>query len=173
MTWNLKLHGISKWHEISNVMKCWIYDPKQKHQELHTSERTIVPRTVIFLSDSVGWPDPEFSGTGVQCSCNIHWADQEAMKGNILFTSKHVANNCSLRYGCNILTDACSHTISFINTARMIIAHSLSNQNMAFAFMIERLLWHCARVKSVFATPGVILLGGHSISIFFLYKMVK
>ena len=126
-----------------------------------------------LLSDSVGWPDPEFSGTGVQCSCNIHWADQEAMKGNILFTSKHVANNCSLRYGCNILTDACSHTISFINTARMIIAHSLSNQNMAFAFMIERLLWHCARVKSVFATPGVILLGGHSISIFFLYKMVK
>ena len=126
-----------------------------------------------FLSDSVGWPDPEFSGTGVQCSYNIHWADQEATKGNILFTSKHVANNCSLRYGCNILTDACSHTISFINTARMIIAHSLSNQNMAFAFMIERLLWHCARVKSVFATPGVILLGGHSISLLFLYKMVK
>ena len=28
-----------------------IYDPKQKHQELHTSERTIVPRTVIFSSE--------------------------------------------------------------------------------------------------------------------------
>ena len=28
---------------------CWIYDPKQKHQELHTSERTIVPRTFIFI----------------------------------------------------------------------------------------------------------------------------
>ena len=27
---------------------CWIYDPKQKHQALHTSEHTIVPRTVIF-----------------------------------------------------------------------------------------------------------------------------
>ena len=25
-----------------------MYDPKQKHQKLHTSERTIVPRTVIF-----------------------------------------------------------------------------------------------------------------------------
>ena len=25
-----------------------IFDPKQKYQELHTSERTIVPRTVIF-----------------------------------------------------------------------------------------------------------------------------
>ena len=25
-----------------------VHDPKQKHQELHTSERTIVPRTVIF-----------------------------------------------------------------------------------------------------------------------------
>ena len=25
-----------------------IYDSKQKHQELHTSEHTIVPRTVIF-----------------------------------------------------------------------------------------------------------------------------
>ena len=27
-----------------------MYDPKQKHQELHTSERTIVPRTVIFIN---------------------------------------------------------------------------------------------------------------------------
>ena len=26
-----------------------MYDPKQNHQELHTSERTIVPRTVIFI----------------------------------------------------------------------------------------------------------------------------
>ena len=28
-----------------------IYDSKQNHQELHTSERTIVPRTVIFDID--------------------------------------------------------------------------------------------------------------------------
>ena len=63
MIWNLKWHEMSKgtkyqisWnvkcHEMSNVMKCWswcwIYDPKQKRQALHTSERTIVPRTVIF-----------------------------------------------------------------------------------------------------------------------------
>ena len=27
------------------------YDSKQKHQEIHTSERTIVPRTVIFSSE--------------------------------------------------------------------------------------------------------------------------
>ena len=37
---------------MSNIMKCWcwcwIYDSKQKHPALHTSERTIVPRTVIF-----------------------------------------------------------------------------------------------------------------------------
>ena len=26
----------------------WIYDSKQKHPALHTSERTFVPRTVIF-----------------------------------------------------------------------------------------------------------------------------
>ena len=38
---------------MSNVMKCWIYDPKQKHQTLHTLERTIVPRTVIFLLNNV------------------------------------------------------------------------------------------------------------------------
>ena len=50
---------------------CWIYDPKQKHQALHTSERTIVPRTVIFhfrtlwdtltysaLTTHTGPPDP-------------------------------------------------------------------------------------------------------------------
>ena len=34
---------------------------KQKHQEVHTSERTIVPRTVIFFFDleaqsDIGWP---------------------------------------------------------------------------------------------------------------------
>ena len=66
MIWNLKWHEMSKgtkyqisWnvkcHEMSNVMKCWswcwIYDPKQKRQALHTSERTIVPRTVIFSSE--------------------------------------------------------------------------------------------------------------------------
>ena len=28
-----------------------IYNSKQKYQELHTSERTIVPRTVIFSSE--------------------------------------------------------------------------------------------------------------------------
>ena len=33
------------------LMLMLIYDPKQKHQELHTSERTIVPRTVIFSSE--------------------------------------------------------------------------------------------------------------------------
>ena len=33
MSWNVK----------------WVYDLKPKHPELHTSERTIVPRTVIFL----------------------------------------------------------------------------------------------------------------------------
>ena len=47
-----------KCHGMSNVIKCqmswkcrcwcWIYDPKQKQPELHTSEHTIVPRTVIF-----------------------------------------------------------------------------------------------------------------------------
>ena len=31
-------------------LSCQIYDPKQKHQELHTLEGTIVPRTVIFFS---------------------------------------------------------------------------------------------------------------------------
>ena len=30
-----------------------MYDSKQKHQELHTSERTIVPRTVIFVPGTV------------------------------------------------------------------------------------------------------------------------
>ena len=30
------------------LMLMLIYDPRQKHQELHTSERTIVPRAVIF-----------------------------------------------------------------------------------------------------------------------------
>merc|ERR1712016_248846 len=37
---------------MPNVMKCQmsmsIYDSKQKRPALHTSERTIVPRTVIF-----------------------------------------------------------------------------------------------------------------------------
>ena len=37
---------------MSNIMKwwccCWIFDSKQKRPGLHTSERTIVPRTVIF-----------------------------------------------------------------------------------------------------------------------------
>ena len=46
MLWNAKCH------EMSNIMKwwCWclIYDSKQKLPALHTSERTIVPRTVIF-----------------------------------------------------------------------------------------------------------------------------
>ena len=28
--------------------KTWIYDSKQKHPALHTSERTFVPQTVIF-----------------------------------------------------------------------------------------------------------------------------
>ena len=34
-----------------------IYDSKHKHQELHTSERTIVPRTVIFFSVVVSCPE--------------------------------------------------------------------------------------------------------------------
>ena len=64
-SWNIKCHEMSivvkcqmSWNvkclEMSNVMKswcwCWIYDSKQKHQALHTSERTIVPRTVIFYN---------------------------------------------------------------------------------------------------------------------------
>ena len=40
---------------MSTIMKCWcwclIYDSKQKRPALHTSERTIVPRTVIFSSE--------------------------------------------------------------------------------------------------------------------------
>ena len=44
-TWN------ANYHEMSSVMKYWFYDPKQKPPELHTSERTIVPRTVIFSSE--------------------------------------------------------------------------------------------------------------------------
>ena len=71
-TWNLKWHEMSKgtkyqisWnvkcHEMSNVMKCWswcwIYDPKQKRQALHTSERTIVPRTVIFFNIPTSYID--------------------------------------------------------------------------------------------------------------------
>ena len=43
---------------ISNIMKCWcwcwIYDSKQKRPALHTSERTIVPRTVIFIFIVIG-----------------------------------------------------------------------------------------------------------------------
>ena len=39
---------------MSNIMKCWwlwwMYDSKQKRPALHTLERTIVPRTVIFFS---------------------------------------------------------------------------------------------------------------------------
>ena len=44
MSWNVKCH------KISNIMTCWcwIYYPKQKHSEFHTSERTIVPQTAIF-----------------------------------------------------------------------------------------------------------------------------
>ena len=61
MSWNIKCHKmlkVMKCHGMSNVIKCqmswkcrcwcWIYDPKQKQPELHTSEHTIVPRTVIF-----------------------------------------------------------------------------------------------------------------------------
>ena len=69
MPWNVKCHEMTNvmkcqrvmkcqmssnvnCHKMSNVMKCWcwIYDPKQKHQALHTAERTIVPRTVIVGS---------------------------------------------------------------------------------------------------------------------------
>ena len=44
MSWNVKCH------KISNIMTCWcwIYYPKQKHSDFHTSERTIVPQTAIF-----------------------------------------------------------------------------------------------------------------------------
>ena len=38
-------------HQMLMLMLMLIYDSKQKHQELHTSERTIVPRTVIFSSE--------------------------------------------------------------------------------------------------------------------------
>ena len=61
MIWNLKWHEMSKgtkyqiswnvkYHKISNIIKCWcwIYYPKQKHSEFHTSERTLVPQTAIF-----------------------------------------------------------------------------------------------------------------------------
>ena len=60
MSWNITCHKmlkVMKCHGMSNVIKCqmswkcrcwcWIYDPKQKQPELHTSEHTIVPRTVI------------------------------------------------------------------------------------------------------------------------------
>ena len=42
---------------------CYIYDSKQKHKELHTSERTIVPRTVIFETGSETFSIPFFSNT--------------------------------------------------------------------------------------------------------------
>ena len=63
MSWNVKCHEMSnvikcqmswnvKCREMSNITKCWcwcwIYDSKQTRPALHTSERTIVPRTVIF-----------------------------------------------------------------------------------------------------------------------------
>ena len=73
-SWNVKRHEMSnvmkcqtswnvKHHETSNIMKCqksrnvksqlWWNNlghenSNQKHQALHTSERTIVPRAVIF-----------------------------------------------------------------------------------------------------------------------------
>ena len=59
LSWNVKCHEMSnamKWQMSWNVMKywcwCWIFDPKQKHQALHTSELTIVPRTVIFIDQN-------------------------------------------------------------------------------------------------------------------------
>ena len=36
-----------------------IYDSKQKQKELHTSERTIVPRTVIFIVDVTSGTSPD------------------------------------------------------------------------------------------------------------------
>ena len=61
MTRKVKWYRMSndtKWkikRNDTNVMKCQmsmsIYDSKQKRPALHTSERTIVPRTVIFSSE--------------------------------------------------------------------------------------------------------------------------
>ena len=48
------------------LMLMLIYDPKQKHQELHTSERTIVPRTVIFSSEGALVAVPPYDYTQQQ-----------------------------------------------------------------------------------------------------------
>ena len=46
---------------------CWIYDPKQKHQALHTSERTFVPWRVIFTDWGLRTED-----WGLRCASHRH-----------------------------------------------------------------------------------------------------
>ena len=60
---------------------CYIYDSKQKHKELHTSERTIVPRTVIFsismlnLVQISNWTQPSLHNLSTLeiCICPLKW----------------------------------------------------------------------------------------------------
>ena len=43
-----RIHNLNWWTGSRRRCWCWWCDPFQQHQELHTSERTIIPRMVIF-----------------------------------------------------------------------------------------------------------------------------
>ena len=58
---------------------CYIFDSKQKHQEFHTSERTIVPRTVIFFN-SVLFPSKWVGATLVQWQHFSQWVSLQPVQ---------------------------------------------------------------------------------------------